>query len=129
MRTILLATAAAMFATTAAAETFGKDDEMQVGDFILKGMEEPMLCVSREKSNFKVLDDQTLLFISGEDMYLNKLSDNCPALYMKGARTSLQTNTRRVCRNETLFVVKGGDVEAGCNLGAFTKVQALSAAG
>jgi len=129
MRSLLVsALALSLLAGAAGAEEFGKDDALQVGDFALVGTEDPALCISREGSNFRVLDDQTLLFIIGEDLYVNRLSDRCPALYVDGARTSLQTNTRKVCRNETLFVVKGGDVVDGCNLGPFTRVEAREAA-
>ncbi|MEM7765999.1 MAG: hypothetical protein AAF253_00755 [Pseudomonadota bacterium] len=127
MRAIILSALACAALGAAAAETFDKGDSFAVGDFTLVAVEEPQLCIDRQGSNFRPLDDMTLLFVSEEGMFINRMSDSCPGLFEDGMQTSLQTNTRRLCRNASLFVFKNrgqGEDRQGCNLGEFTKVVA-----
>ena len=127
MRAIILSALAFASIGAASAETFQKGDTLPVGDFTLVGVEEPQLCIDRAGSNFRPLDDTTLLFVSDDGMFINKMSDSCPGLFDDGVKTSLQTNTRRLCRNASLFVFQNrgqGEDRTGCNLGQFTKVVA-----
>jgi len=120
---MLAALALPLSAGVAHADALEKGEAIQVGDSYLMATGDPRLCIDRDDSNFRALDNQTLLFLAEGRLFINRLSKECPMLFAENALTSIERRTNRICRNDTMRILKdAGLILDSCSLGAFTPV-------